>query len=136
MELRVRLYCRIILFSADFRPFQIRNGKIEPGQHDLAAGHARYLRQKFGHSRCTCAHTRCDDESGWWLRAPNLCHATQLPVSTIGEIYPSTYFMNIARGAFSKGLDFQALSGAFWPILLAIPVLMALSVGLLNKQAK
>ncbi|MBB1248803.1 ribosome-associated ATPase/putative transporter RbbA [Rhizobium sp. G21] len=54
----------------------------------------------------------------------------------IGEIYPSTYFMNIARGAFSKGLDFQALSGAFWPILLTIPVLMALSIGLLNKQAK
>jgi ribosome-dependent ATPase len=54
----------------------------------------------------------------------------------IGEIYPSTYFMNIARGAFSKGLDFHALSGAFWPILLAIPVLMALSVGLLKKQAR
>jgi ribosome-dependent ATPase len=53
----------------------------------------------------------------------------------LGEIYPSTYFMNIARGAFSKGLDFHALSGAFWPILLAIPVLMTLSIGLLKKQA-
>jgi ribosome-dependent ATPase len=54
----------------------------------------------------------------------------------IGEIYPSTYFMNISRGAFSKGLDLHGLSGAFGPILLSAAVFMALSVGLLKKQAR
>jgi ribosome-dependent ATPase len=54
----------------------------------------------------------------------------------VGEIYPATYFMNIARGAFSKGLDFHGLSGSFWPILLSIPVLLTLSVALLKKQAR
>ncbi len=52
----------------------------------------------------------------------------------IGQIYPATYFMTIARGTFSKALDFQDLQGAFLPLIIAIPVLLGLGVGLLRKQ--
>jgi ribosome-dependent ATPase len=52
----------------------------------------------------------------------------------IGRIYPATYFMTIARGTFSKALDFQDLQGAFVPLLIAIPVLLGLGIALLRKQ--
>jgi len=52
----------------------------------------------------------------------------------IGRIYPATYFMTIARGTFSKALDFHDLQGAFLPLLIAIPALLALGVVLLRKQ--
>ena len=52
----------------------------------------------------------------------------------IGRIYPATYFMTIARGTFSKGLDFHDLQGAFLPLLAAIPVLLGLGIALLRKQ--
>jgi ribosome-dependent ATPase len=53
----------------------------------------------------------------------------------IGQIYPTTYFMIIARGAFSKALDFAALSQSFLPILIAIPVFLGMAAALLKKQA-
>jgi ribosome-dependent ATPase len=53
----------------------------------------------------------------------------------IGRIYPTTYFINISRGAFSKGLDFSNLSGSFLPLLIAIPLLLGLGAALLKKQA-
>ena len=63
------------------------------------------------------------------------------PVSTleglgamIGEIYPTTYFLTISRGTFSKGLGFADLHRTFIPLLIAIPVLIGLSVALLKKQ--
>jgi len=52
----------------------------------------------------------------------------------IGRIYPTTYFMTIARGTFSKGLDFADLHSAFVPLVIAIPVLLGLGVALLRKQ--
>ncbi len=52
----------------------------------------------------------------------------------IGQIYPATYFMTIARGTFSKALDFHDLQGAFLPLIIAIPVLLGLGVALLKKQ--
>jgi ribosome-dependent ATPase len=52
----------------------------------------------------------------------------------IGQIYPATYFMTIARGTFSKALDFQDLQGAFLPLIIAIPVLLGLGIALLRKQ--
>jgi ribosome-dependent ATPase len=52
----------------------------------------------------------------------------------IGRIYPATYFMTIARGTFSKALDFHDLQGAFLPLLAAIPVLLGLGIALLKKQ--
>lgn len=52
----------------------------------------------------------------------------------IGQIYPATYFMMISRGVFSKDLGFDDLSGAFVPLLIAIPVLIGLSTAFLRKQ--
>ena len=54
----------------------------------------------------------------------------------IGEMYPTTHFLTISRGTFSKALDFGDLGGAFIPLLLAIPVLTLLSALLLKKQAR
>jgi ribosome-dependent ATPase len=53
----------------------------------------------------------------------------------IGRIYPTTYFVMISRGTFSKALDFSDLWDAFVPLLIAIPVLLGLSAVLLKKQA-
>ena len=52
----------------------------------------------------------------------------------IGKIYPTTYFVTIARGTFSKGLDFGDLASSFLPLLIAVPVLLGLGVTLLKKQ--
>ncbi|RWR12313.1 ribosome-associated ATPase/putative transporter RbbA [Paenirhodobacter populi] len=52
----------------------------------------------------------------------------------ISGIYPTTYFMTISRGAFSKGLGFSELSSALWPIALAIPVLIGIGALLMRKQ--
>jgi ribosome-dependent ATPase len=56
--------------------------------------------------------------------------------AVIGQVYPTTYFMIIARGTFSKALDFAALSQSFLPILIAIPVFLGLAAALLKKQAR
>ncbi|TCQ80826.1 ribosome-dependent ATPase [Ochrobactrum sp. BH3] len=53
----------------------------------------------------------------------------------IGKIYPTTYFVTISRGTFSKALDFTDLAGSFLPLLIAIPVLTILGIVLLKKQA-
>jgi ribosome-dependent ATPase len=52
----------------------------------------------------------------------------------IGEIYPVSHMFIISRGVFSKALQFQDLRGSFWPMLLAIPVILGLSILLLKKQ--
>ncbi len=53
----------------------------------------------------------------------------------IGKIYPATHFVTISRGVFSKALGFADLAGSFLPLLIAVPVLMALAIILLKKQA-
>jgi len=52
----------------------------------------------------------------------------------VGEIFPTTFFLNISRGVFSKGLGLSELQGQFVPLLIAIPVIMGLSIALLKKQ--
>ncbi len=54
----------------------------------------------------------------------------------IGEIYPTTHFLTISRGTFSKALDFSDLHAAFVPLALAVPVLIGLSAALLKKQER
>ena len=54
----------------------------------------------------------------------------------IGRIYPTTYYLTIARGTFSKGLGFADLQASFVPLLLAVPVLVGLGVALLRKQER
>jgi ribosome-dependent ATPase len=58
------------------------------------------------------------------------------PGRVIGELYPATHFLTIARGTFSKALGFFDLRGSFLPLAIAPPVLIALSAALLNKQEK
>jgi ribosome-dependent ATPase len=52
----------------------------------------------------------------------------------IGKLYPTTYYLTIARGTFSKALDFSDLQASFIPLLIAVPVLLGLSIAFLKKQ--
>ena len=52
----------------------------------------------------------------------------------VGHVYPATYFLNISRGVFSKALGFTSLQASFWPLLVAVPVIVGLSIALLKKQ--
>lgn len=52
----------------------------------------------------------------------------------IGQVYPATHMLTISRGVFSKALDFSNLQGSFWPLIVAIPVILGASALLLKKQ--
>ena len=52
----------------------------------------------------------------------------------IGRVYPASHFLTISRGVFNKGLGFSGLHDAFWPLALAVPVIIGLSIILLKKQ--
>jgi ribosome-dependent ATPase len=54
----------------------------------------------------------------------------------IGEIYPTTHFLNISRGTFSKALGFADLRMSFVPLLIAVPVLLGFAAALLKKQER
>lgn len=56
------------------------------------------------------------------------------PGRWIGQIYPTSHFLTIARGTFSKALNISDLWGAFIPLLIAVPLVLGLSVLLLKKQ--
>ncbi|MDR3671243.1 MAG: ribosome-associated ATPase/putative transporter RbbA [Holophaga sp.] len=52
----------------------------------------------------------------------------------IGRIYPATHFLTICRGVFSKALGLSSLASSFWPLLVAVPVILGLAIALLKKQ--
>jgi ribosome-dependent ATPase len=52
----------------------------------------------------------------------------------IGRIYPTTYYLTIARGTFAKALDFSDLGMSFVPLLIAVPILVGLAAAMLRKQ--
>ncbi len=52
----------------------------------------------------------------------------------IGHIYPTSHFLTISRGTFSKGLNFFDLPWSFIPLLITIPIVIGLSVFFLKKQ--
>ncbi|WP_458735643.1 ribosome-associated ATPase/putative transporter RbbA [Zobellella taiwanensis] len=54
----------------------------------------------------------------------------------IGQVYPATHFLNISRGVFGKALGLGDLTASFWPLLLAVPLILGLSVALLKKQER
>ncbi len=56
------------------------------------------------------------------------------PGRWIGQIYPTSHFLTIARGTFSKALNISYLWGSFIPLLIAVPLVLGLSVLLLKKQ--
>jgi ribosome-dependent ATPase len=56
------------------------------------------------------------------------------PAAVIGSLYPASHYLTISRGVFNKGLGFASLQGSFWPLLIAVPVILGLSIVLLKKQ--
>lgn len=56
------------------------------------------------------------------------------PGRWIGQIYPTSHFLTIARGTFSKALNISDLWGSFIPLLVAVLLVLGLSVLLLKKQ--
>ena len=54
--------------------------------------------------------------------------------AVIGRVYPASYFLTISRGVFNKALGFSSLHTLFWPLLLAVPVILGLSIMLMKKQ--
>ena len=56
------------------------------------------------------------------------------PGRFMGEVFPTTHFLTIARGTFSKGLGFADLQGSFVHLLIVTPVLIWIGATLLRKQ--
>lgn len=54
----------------------------------------------------------------------------------IGELYPTTHFLTIARGTFSKAQGFADLQASFVPLVLAVPAVLILAVAFLKKQER
>lgn len=54
----------------------------------------------------------------------------------IGKYYPATHFITISRGTFAKALGFQDLQYSFGMLAVSLPVILALSLIMLKKQAK
>jgi ribosome-dependent ATPase len=54
--------------------------------------------------------------------------------AVVGKLYPTSHFLIISRGVFSKALGFGELYSYFIPLLITIPVLLALCTALLKKQ--
>lgn len=52
----------------------------------------------------------------------------------IGQVYPTSQFLVISRGIFSKALELQDLAGYFLALALTVPLLTLLSASLLRKQ--
>jgi len=52
----------------------------------------------------------------------------------IGRIYPAAHFLTISRGVFNKALGLSSLAPSFWPMLIAVPVILGLAIVLLKKQ--
>lgn len=52
----------------------------------------------------------------------------------IGQVFPTTFFITIARGTFSKSLGFADLQRDLVPLAITIPVLAGLTMLFLKKQ--
>ncbi|AOI68508.1 multidrug ABC transporter ATP-binding protein [Burkholderia ubonensis] len=54
----------------------------------------------------------------------------------VGEVFPTSYFVTIARGTFCKGLGLSELSASFYPLVIVVVVVLAASTAMLKKQAR
>ncbi|OCG13486.1 multidrug ABC transporter ATP-binding protein [Gilliamella sp. App6-5] len=52
----------------------------------------------------------------------------------IGEVYPTTHMLIIARGVFNKALGFIDLHNSIFALLVTIPIVLGASIFLLKKQ--
>lgn len=54
----------------------------------------------------------------------------------IGEVYPTSHFLTISRGVFSKALSFSDLHTSFLPLAIAGPAALLMTAMLLRKQER
>jgi len=54
--------------------------------------------------------------------------------AVIGRVYPASHFLTISRGVFNKALGLSDLASSFWPLLVAVPVILGLAIVLQKKQ--
>ncbi len=54
----------------------------------------------------------------------------------IGEVYPTSWFVTAARGAFSKAFGFAELVQPMFAMALAVPVILGLAIVFLKKQER
>ena len=54
----------------------------------------------------------------------------------IGPVWPATWFLQISRGVFTKGLSLADMQGAFLALAAFVPVLTVMAVALLRKQGR
>ena len=112
----------------------------------LSAGALVYVVLATGLGLLISAFTRSQVAALFFTALATLIPATQYggiidPVSSlegmgrvIGEVFPTSHFVTISRGVFAKALDFGDLAGSFLPMLLLIPVLVALGAFFVRKQ--
>lgn len=112
----------------------------------LLLGAILYLLSATGFGLLAATFTRSQTAALFLTMVATMVPATQFsgmihPVSSLsgagrflGEIFPTTYFLNISRGVFSKALGFLDLQSQFVPLLLMAPVIIGLSIALLKKQ--
>lgn len=114
----------------------------------LSAGAAVFVVLSTGMGLLISAFTRSQVTALFFTALATLIPAVQYggiidPVSSldgmgrvIGEIFPTSHFVTISRGAFAKALDFGDLGASFLPLLALVPVLVALGAVFVRKQEK
>ncbi|MDF1716482.1 MAG: ribosome-associated ATPase/putative transporter RbbA [Antarcticimicrobium sp.] len=112
----------------------------------LSAGALVYVILSTGLGLLISAFTRSQVAALFFTALATLIPATQYggiidPVSSlegmgrvIGEVFPTSHFVTISRGVFAKALGFGDLAASFLPILLPVPVLVALGTIFVRKQ--
>ncbi|MBC7139650.1 MAG: ribosome-associated ATPase/putative transporter RbbA [Defluviimonas sp.] len=112
----------------------------------LSAGALVYVILATGLGLLISAFTRSQVTALFFTALATLIPAAQYggiidPVSSlegmgrvIGEVFPTSHFVTISRGVFAKALSFGDLAGSFLPMLLLVPVLVALGAFFVRKQ--
>lgn len=112
----------------------------------LSAGALVYVILATGLGLLISAFTRSQVTALFFTSLATLIPAAQYggiidPVSSlegmgrvIGEVFPTSHFVTISRGVFAKALSFGDLAGSFLPMLLLVPVLVALGAFFVRKQ--
>lgn len=134
----------IVLFMAIFL-FQV---PLKGSLLGLLLGALLYVSATTGLGLLISSFTKSQIAALFGVAITTMTPATQFsgllqPVSTlegsaywIGTFYPTTYFLKISIGAFTKGLDFVALMPFLIQLSLFIPALLLLNVLLLKKQER
>ncbi len=114
----------------------------------LTVGALLYVIATTGLGLLVSAFTRTQIAALFGTAIATMLPATQFsgmmqPVSTleggaaiVGEFFPTTYFMIISLGTFTKALGFQELAPDFLALALFFPALTLLSMLLLRKQER